>query len=265
MNDAFSTLKDMIPACRTRDERDGSGKEMHKLDVLNAGIEYLAYLERCLEKMNERQWEGRSIGMSAIMNHEQEEVGTEDAKEDTTFVNMERQNKELSEQQYHHRQGNRDAGEQKAESLLASASSCHCRCHSQTSDQDAGRTNLPSSSPLLQSPPLNPRSQDHLSPQFAYIKDSFGARDREKERERDHEETTNTAAALLMLTSTDRRGNCSSSNTADPRSPAINLFNPTASYHQTQTQTQAAIYTTQLSPQPLSIKTGLSVRDLLLK
>jgi Helix-loop-helix DNA-binding domain len=267
MNDAFSTLKDMIPACRTRDERDPSGKEMHKLDVLNAGIEYLAYLEKCLEKMNERQWEGRSIGMSVVMKHEKEEVRTEAAKEDMTFTSMERQPEELMGQQYGHQQDTRDAREQKAGGMPVSASSCHCRCHSQSggnASEDAGRTNLPPSPPLLQSPSLIPRPQDHLSPQVAYIKDSFGARDtdrdRERERERDHEETTNTAAALLMLTSTDRRGNYSSSNSnsnsnvAPPQSPATNPFTPTTSYPQTQPD-----------PRPLPIKTGLSVRDLLLK
>ncbi|KAI9886541.1 MAG: hypothetical protein M1823_001652 [Watsoniomyces obsoletus] len=40
MNEEFSVLKQMIPACRDQ--------EMHKLAILQAGIEYLGYLERCV-------------------------------------------------------------------------------------------------------------------------------------------------------------------------------------------------------------------------
>lgn len=41
MNDEFTTLKEMVPACRGHDG-------MHKLAILQGGIEYMAYLERCL-------------------------------------------------------------------------------------------------------------------------------------------------------------------------------------------------------------------------
>ncbi|MCJ1314129.1 hypothetical protein MMC25_007809 [Agyrium rufum] len=40
MNEEFGVLKDMIPACRNQ--------EMHKLAILQASIEYLRYLERCV-------------------------------------------------------------------------------------------------------------------------------------------------------------------------------------------------------------------------
>ncbi|KAI4715977.1 hypothetical protein E4T48_07850 [Aureobasidium sp. EXF-10727] len=40
MNEEFGVLKDMIPACQ--------GQEMHKLAILQASIEYLRYLERCI-------------------------------------------------------------------------------------------------------------------------------------------------------------------------------------------------------------------------
>ncbi|KAI4785237.1 hypothetical protein E4T45_14038, partial [Aureobasidium sp. EXF-8846] len=40
MNEEFGVLKDMIPAC--------NGQEMHKLAILQASIEYLRYLERCI-------------------------------------------------------------------------------------------------------------------------------------------------------------------------------------------------------------------------
>ncbi|KAI2085273.1 hypothetical protein LOZ36_004163 [Ophidiomyces ophidiicola] len=40
MNEEFATLKNMIPACK--------GQEMHKLAILQASIEYVNYLEKCL-------------------------------------------------------------------------------------------------------------------------------------------------------------------------------------------------------------------------
>lgn len=43
MNEEFGVLKDMIPACE--------GVEMHKLAILQAGIEYVRYLEDCIKQM----------------------------------------------------------------------------------------------------------------------------------------------------------------------------------------------------------------------
>jgi hypothetical protein len=43
MNEEFGVLKDMIPACE--------GVEMHKLAILQAGIEYVRYLEGCVEQL----------------------------------------------------------------------------------------------------------------------------------------------------------------------------------------------------------------------
>ncbi|KAL1988307.1 hypothetical protein VTN96DRAFT_282 [Rasamsonia emersonii] len=40
MNEEFSTLKNMIPACK--------GQEMHKLAILQASIDYVRYLEQCI-------------------------------------------------------------------------------------------------------------------------------------------------------------------------------------------------------------------------
>jgi len=45
MNEEFGVLKDMIPAC--------SGVEMHKLAILQAGIEYVRYLQGCVEKLQD--------------------------------------------------------------------------------------------------------------------------------------------------------------------------------------------------------------------
>ena len=43
MNEEFGVLKDMIPACE--------GAEMHKLAILQAGIEYVRYLEDCINQL----------------------------------------------------------------------------------------------------------------------------------------------------------------------------------------------------------------------
>jgi hypothetical protein len=43
MNEEFGVLKDMIPACE--------GAEMHKLAILQAGIEYVRYLEDCIDQL----------------------------------------------------------------------------------------------------------------------------------------------------------------------------------------------------------------------
>ncbi|KAK2760787.1 hypothetical protein FQN54_002025 [Arachnomyces sp. PD_36] len=43
MNEEFATLKDMIPAC--------TGQEMHKLAILQASIDYVSYLERCVSNL----------------------------------------------------------------------------------------------------------------------------------------------------------------------------------------------------------------------
>ncbi|KAL2820771.1 hypothetical protein BJX63DRAFT_418387 [Aspergillus granulosus] len=43
MNEEFATLKNMIPACR--------GQEMHKLAILQASIDYVNYLEKCIQDL----------------------------------------------------------------------------------------------------------------------------------------------------------------------------------------------------------------------
>lgn len=52
MNEEFGVLKDMIPAC--------SGVEMHKLAILQAGIEYVKYLEGCVEKLKAQTGQNHS-------------------------------------------------------------------------------------------------------------------------------------------------------------------------------------------------------------
>ena len=51
MNEEFGVLKDMIPACE--------GVEMHKLAILQAGIEYVRYLEGCITHLRGREDEER--------------------------------------------------------------------------------------------------------------------------------------------------------------------------------------------------------------
>ncbi|PTU22668.1 hypothetical protein P175DRAFT_0529744 [Aspergillus ochraceoroseus IBT 24754] len=43
MNEEFATLKNMIPACR--------GQDMHKLAILQASIDYVNYLEKCIQDL----------------------------------------------------------------------------------------------------------------------------------------------------------------------------------------------------------------------
>jgi len=45
INEEFGVLKDMIPACEDQ--------EMHKLSILQASIEYMRYLEKCLADLKE--------------------------------------------------------------------------------------------------------------------------------------------------------------------------------------------------------------------
>lgn len=62
MNEEFGVLKDMIPACE--------GVEMHKLAILQAGIEYVKYLEGCVAQLkteNQKQGEGGDQGSDAIL------------------------------------------------------------------------------------------------------------------------------------------------------------------------------------------------------
>lgn len=51
MNEEFGVLKDMIPACK--------GVEMHKLAILQAGIEYVRYLQGCVDKLQDERTRDR--------------------------------------------------------------------------------------------------------------------------------------------------------------------------------------------------------------
>jgi Helix-loop-helix DNA-binding domain len=192
MNDAFSILKDMVPACQGGE--DEKGKEMHKLDVLNAGIEYLAYLETCLARMNERGWDAM-------------EEDTKEMDEDGGQQEPEQEPEQEQEQE-------QEQSRLKRETQHSYPYQCHCRCHGRSSNQTEphARTSLPPSPP----PSLEPRPQDYYPrattttttatttmPTSSYS--DHTSTDRDQERDHDAAATASTAAALLMLTSTDRR------------------------------------------------------------
>lgn len=66
MNEEFGVLKDMIPACK--------GVEMHKLAILQAGIEYVKYLQGCVDKLqNERNGGGTATRKTQVEPEEQDE------------------------------------------------------------------------------------------------------------------------------------------------------------------------------------------------
>ncbi|KIW46850.1 uncharacterized protein PV06_02480 [Exophiala oligosperma] len=94
MNEEFGVLKDMIPACE--------GVEMHKLAILQAGIEYVRYLEGCVAQLkgeNEKQKRSsesetqrhhhhhREVDLAPDENEEDEE-GDEDEDEDEHDVEV---------------------------------------------------------------------------------------------------------------------------------------------------------------------------------
>ena len=53
MNEEFGVLKDMIPACR--------GQEMHKLAILQAGIEYVGWLEGVVSDLKRENRTGKRV------------------------------------------------------------------------------------------------------------------------------------------------------------------------------------------------------------
>ena len=82
MNEEFGVLKDMIPACE--------GVEMHKLAILQAGIEYVRYLEGCVSQLSaKKEKQGHVSSFKPQVNEqaeghldEQDEGEDEDDQED---------------------------------------------------------------------------------------------------------------------------------------------------------------------------------------
>ncbi|KAI4152464.1 MAG: hypothetical protein LQ340_002894 [Diploschistes diacapsis] len=86
MNGEFETLREMIPACR--------GHSMHKLAILQAGIDYMRYLEQCVADLK-----GANRAALPVLSHSQaptprprspaaSEISLED-EEDDSFEEME--------------------------------------------------------------------------------------------------------------------------------------------------------------------------------
>ncbi|CAI6247075.1 unnamed protein product [Periconia digitata] len=57
MNEEFGVLKDMIPAC--------AGQEMHKLAILQASIEYMRYLQQCVDELKEAHRSRKPLSSTA--------------------------------------------------------------------------------------------------------------------------------------------------------------------------------------------------------
>ena len=78
MNEEFNTLKGMIPACR--------GQSMHKLAILQAGIDYMRYLERCLVDLKIANQSGVAPSQSqAPTPRPCSPVASEDSPDDNEF------------------------------------------------------------------------------------------------------------------------------------------------------------------------------------
>ncbi|KAI9893503.1 MAG: hypothetical protein M1814_006299 [Vezdaea aestivalis] len=74
MNEEFGVLKDMIPAC--------NGQEMHKLAILQASIEYLRYLERCIKDLKGSSDNGHLQG--PLVQNQAPDLEMEDSSSDSS-------------------------------------------------------------------------------------------------------------------------------------------------------------------------------------
>ncbi|KAK5203159.1 hypothetical protein LTR47_011226 [Exophiala xenobiotica] len=74
MNEEFGVLKDMIAACE--------GVEMHRLAILQAGIEYVRYLESCVAQPKTENEKQKTMGMPRMQMIEDDEFGDEEEEED---------------------------------------------------------------------------------------------------------------------------------------------------------------------------------------
>lgn len=76
MNEEFGVLKDMIPACE--------GVEMHKLAILQAGIEYVHYLEDCIKQMKAEKEHDRGtqhvVDDESVVDEEDDEPEDEETR-----------------------------------------------------------------------------------------------------------------------------------------------------------------------------------------
>ncbi|EHY55703.1 hypothetical protein HRR83_007919 [Exophiala dermatitidis] len=66
MNEEFGVLKDMIPACE--------GVEMHKLAILQAGIEYVRYLEGCVAQLKAENENKSRLELAPPRHQQQQQI-----------------------------------------------------------------------------------------------------------------------------------------------------------------------------------------------
>ena len=181
MNEEFGTLKDMVPACK--------GQEMHKLAILQAGIDYLRYLERCIDELKETETQSPHSTAATLQCQHQVRTSTHSLVQAS------------------------DGRDREASPSKLSVYSDDARCSSASSTR-AALTPLanPASSEVL----IKSKDSDHLpSPRFVSTYPTAdtlpspqpSSANRSFNHEvlgfdtRAHEATT----ALLMLTTTDRR------------------------------------------------------------
>lgn len=77
MNEEFGVLKDMIPAC--------AGVEMHKLAILQAGIEYVRYLEGCIKQLKGEKEERPSPPLPRTHYSDDDEDEEEQSEDEEDF------------------------------------------------------------------------------------------------------------------------------------------------------------------------------------
>ncbi|KAF2842476.1 hypothetical protein M501DRAFT_927668 [Patellaria atrata CBS 101060] len=78
MNEEFSVLKNMIPACE--------GQDMHKLAILQASIEYVSYLKKCVEELKAAKPTRQSSALSSFRptpsGYEEDDAEDQEEEED---------------------------------------------------------------------------------------------------------------------------------------------------------------------------------------
>ncbi|KAF8461882.1 hypothetical protein BDZ91DRAFT_772758 [Kalaharituber pfeilii] len=205
MNEEFAMLKNMIPACQ--------GVEMHKLAILQASIEYLRYLEDCVEKLKRSNGGGEGVdqdgeddeGEGEREEDEDEEEGREDEiledergasggdsnGMDLTFIPQQQPPQQQQQQhQYHaphHYQQNMPSPSP------SQRTQNHPRTHSISSNFSSHR------------PSPSPHFHHHHVPQHAgfittqNIPAQLLPPPREREREREREVDREATHALLLL------------------------------------------------------------------
>lgn len=55
MNEEFDSLKQLVPACRQSIAAEGGDAGLHKLTILQATVEYVRYLQACLDSVENGQ------------------------------------------------------------------------------------------------------------------------------------------------------------------------------------------------------------------